>query len=59
MARPRKGALIWRKTGWRARDVARVITLGIGGTPMPPTKFEDAHELWALVRYVQFLSGER
>lgn len=43
----------FRKTGWRKRDIARVIVLGIGGTPMPRTKFEDAHELWALARYVE------
>ena len=48
----------YRKTGWRTRDVARVIVLGIGGTPMPKTKLEDARDLWALARYVQFLSGE-
>ena len=48
----------YRKTGWRTRDIARVIVLGIGGTPMPKTKLSDARELWALARYVRFLSGE-
>ena len=48
----------YRKTGWRTRDIARVIVLGIGGTPMPKTVLNDASELWALARYVRFLSGE-
>ena len=48
----------FRKSGWRTRDTARVIVLGIGGTPMPKTELKDARELWALARYVQFLSGE-
>ncbi|MHC4938078.1 MAG: c-type cytochrome [Planctomycetota bacterium] len=43
----------FRKTGWRARDIARVIVLGIGGTPMPKTSLADAHELWSLARYVE------
>lgn len=45
----------FRKTGWRARDIARVILLGIGGTPMPQTKLEDPHDLWSLARYVESL----
>jgi len=48
----------YRKTGWRARDIARVIVLGIGGTPMPKTELNDPRELWALARYVRFLGGE-
>ncbi|MHC4953612.1 MAG: c-type cytochrome [Planctomycetota bacterium] len=48
----------YRKAGWRTRDVARVISLGIPGTPMPRSDLESARELWALARFVQFLSGE-
>ena len=48
----------FRKSGWRTRDTARVILLGIGGTPMPKTELKNPRELWALARYVQFLSGD-